>query len=121
MFDVFQGVAVPVPGDCDRIESVLQMLGAESRDPDASDVLNLAALFPRHGFQRMPVTAACTRLDLDERDGVGATYDDVDFLAIHAVAPLEDVPALGAQKIGCNVFGSGAALMMLHAVDIASA
>ena len=93
---VLERVATPIPGNRDRIEAVLQLGGTEARDPCACYMLDLAAFLPCHCFERMTVTAAGARFDLDESDRVALPGDDIDFLAIDAIAALEHVPAVRA-------------------------
>ena len=114
VLDVFKGMAVPFPGDRDRIETIVQMRQTESSHPGARDVFDLAALLPRHCFEGMPVSRSRPRLDLDESDCVRPAGDNIDLLPIHAITALEYMPATGLQVVGSNAFGNGAAFVRFH-------
>ena len=93
VFDVFNCVTVPIPRNRDRIKAVLQRGFTKACDPCACHVLDLAALLPGHRFERMAITAPRTRFHFDKSDRAVEAGDNIDFLAVDAIATRQDAPA----------------------------
>src|SRR5687768_1074177 len=108
ILDVFKCVTIPIPVDGDRVEAILQLGRAVARDPDLRNMLDLAPLLPGDRLAGVTIAPAGARLHFDKGNDARAARDNIDFLAIHAIAALDDAPAGLEQIVGGQGFTEAA-------------
>ncbi len=81
----------------DHIESILELWCAVSIDPHARTAAEFSAFAEVHGFHWVAEGVAATRLDLDERDLVSASHDEVDIAVSAAKAMRDKLPSCAAH------------------------
>ncbi len=73
-----------------RIETIEESRPSMTPLPHARYALDLTPLESGDGLQRVSISVSGARFDLDERDNVAETNDQIDFTVAKTVVPLEN-------------------------------